>query len=69
MEFMRRSGYLLVDTREEAWDRLEKLLKKRSVEQSIIARLAYLIVFDAFTGSGTPQFIDYITPRNRLMGT
>lgn len=63
---LRMAGYDVVETREKAWERLEKLLKRRSLEQSITARLAYLVVFSAFQGLDSKRFFGAVMP-NRLL--
>lgn len=48
LALMEASGHETTRVREEAWERLEKLLRVKTPEQSLIGRLAYLIVFEAF---------------------
>lgn len=66
MEHLKGMNYKLEETREKAFSRLEKLLKKRSLEQSLIGRLAYLIIFQAFKQMSPGQCLMGISPRGML---
>lgn len=48
LQMLRSSGFPVLDDREKAFARLAKLLRTRSVEQNIISRIAYLIIFQKF---------------------
>lgn len=66
LEQLRRMNYKLEETRDKAFERLEKLLKKRSLEQSLVGRLAYLIVFQTFRQMNAGQLLAGISPRGML---
>lgn len=73
LESLRQQGFEAASTREKAWERLEKLLRKKSPEASLIGRLAYLIILEAFkpTGDtnsfiGSKRMLMTIAPRGAL---
>ena len=48
LDQLKRQGYNVLDSREKAFQLLEKLLRTRTPEQNIIARICYLLIFEAF---------------------
>lgn len=65
-EQLRSMNYEVSETRDEAFNRLEGLLKRRSYEQSIVGRLAFLIIFQMFRQVNPIQCLLGISPRGML---
>lgn len=63
---LRRMNYSVEDDRKKAYERLEKLLRKRSPEQNIIARITYLMIFQIFKGIDARRVVASISPRSML---